>query len=322
MFSTIIFAASAGLADAIAFVRHTAGLPVLIGAGSLLLGLSNCNNGPAPPAPRVVGIQSFGRNDVLGARIDPNGTEVRKVEFQFGRRPSLQHAQAIIWTEGVHQYSVDRNEQTVYSDPPFTGPFRAYYEFEQDWELQEGEIIDYHVLITYRRPGDTTDWKFWGDDHYFVADPPHRQSTRCDLEYRRSSGPLEDHPNMSTEKMQCFAIKIPQMGVPPSEWQVETADFITSWSHQGRLREGDGFCFENDPCYGSHGRLLRNVGENRLHVVLVESPSSARRVIVEPGDELSIRADIAQVSCSKFIDPDEFMRAFCNAQPSSEICTP
>ena len=127
---------------------------------------------------------------------------------------------------------------------------------------------------------------------------------------------------MFTEKMQCFAIKIPQMGAPPSEWPTETAVFRTSWSYQGRLRDGDRFCFEDDPCYGSHGRLLRNVGENRIHVKLVESPTSARRVILEPGDELTIRADIAEVSCSKFMDPEEFMRAFCRMQPSSEVCPP
>ncbi len=117
MFSTIIFTAYAGLAGALAFVRHAGGLPIIICASSLLLLLSNCNNGPAPLTPNVVGIKSLGRNDVLGVLIDPKGTEIQKVEFQFGRRPSLQHAQAIIWTEGVHRYSFVGNEPGAYVVP-------------------------------------------------------------------------------------------------------------------------------------------------------------------------------------------------------------
>lgn len=316
MFTTISFAVRTGFTGAWMIVRRIGALLMATGTGLLLLALSSCNNGPAP---RVVEFQSFGNNDVLQALIDPNGTEVRKVQFEFGRRPSLQHAQAILWTEDVDGYRVDRNEYIVGADPPFTGSFRANYMFEQEWQLEDGEIVDYHVLIHYRRPGDTTDWKYWGRDQYFVAHPtPERPSNRCDLEYRRSTGPLEEDANMPTESMHCFAIKMPEPGVPPAEWRTFEAVFITGWSHQGVLRDWDTPCSQFEPCYGSHGRLLRNVGVNRLHIEVVEP--ILRRIRMEPGEEVSIRADISKVTCEKIIDPDEFLRAFCRGQPTSEIC--
>lgn len=284
----------------------------LIGVSVLSIVLTNCDK--TGPVPRIESLSADVGPHTLRARINPNGTVITKVQYELGRRPSLEHAKAILWTENASQHVVKIGNDLGLTGPPLSDPFEAWYHFYHDWYLTPGEVIDYHVVVTYKRPGELSVRKLWSADKSVTIGQDYAQGTQCQLDYRRSTGPLEEDPNMAIETMKCYAIKQPEDGKSPNEWPIIKAVFDT-FGHWGALRTSSEICTSSQSCYGSHGRWFKNMGRNTLNIKVGDEVFA-----LLPDEERSVRGDIKEAWCEKFVDPEAIRRAICSSVPDESIC--
>ncbi|MDM7914172.1 MAG: hypothetical protein QUU85_02750 [Candidatus Eisenbacteria bacterium] len=147
------------LAAAVALLVVLAGCPSDRPAFTLLDELERSTSG----GPRVV------------AEIDPKQTTVTALQVEWGRRPSLQNTQHILYTE-VPPAGFTFTPGGL----PRTEPFRVEYRFPppNQWggnALQPGEIVDWQIRVTHTsdKPGE---YYFWSQRRSFevtgAAPPP------------------------------------------------------------------------------------------------------------------------------------------------------
>lgn len=145
-----------------------------------LLGLG-CDGEPVPRVRTFnplthdlpVGITKY-----IRAFVDPEETFVLNVEITSGKRPSLEHA---VFIQGP-----------IVLDPGSAGPqgsetvepFQVRGDVPSTSEMEEGGVVDYHVSVTYRRPGETESRAFTTSRQFFLIGPP--QGSRIQLEPGRT----------------------------------------------------------------------------------------------------------------------------------------
>ncbi len=132
------------------------------------------------PVPRVMTFNPLthdlpvGITKYIRAFVDPEETFVLNVEITAGKRPSLEHA---VFIQGP-----------IVLDPGSAGPqgsetvqpFQIRGDVPSTSEMEEGGVVDYHVSVTYRRPGETESHTFTTSRKFFLIGPP--QGSRIQLE--------------------------------------------------------------------------------------------------------------------------------------------
>jgi hypothetical protein len=241
---------------------------------------------------------------------------VTRIIAEYGIRPSFGHAPAVFWT-GTNILST-ASEQTGNVVVPFPtqATFDAKFMIGRDFPLFDGKVIDVQFKAFYRRPNSAAELAFWSQRKSFAAFGRVGGTDKCVLRYRRSTGALESEANMPEEQVTNHYFQIPVLGESPV-WG--SSSFLSGWEHEGQVRQSFQDCSTAQPCYGAHGRVLSNVGRNKINVTLNRTVGH-RYEHLDPGDSVEVHEDIASVSCERYVDPDSVINVLCRKAP--EACAP
>ncbi len=266
--------------------------------------------------PKIGPLEADSQIGHVFAVIDPDETEVTRIEAEFGVRPTFEHAPALFWRSGNILLTSPEAETSV--SLPLRSPFDAKFMIGRDYLLFDKQVVDVRFKVLYRRNGD--ELAFWSERKSFAARGAVGDTDLCVLRYRRASGPLEEQPNMPEEQVTTHHFLVPAPGGGPSDLVAAQIQFRSGWEFSGRLRQSFLDCTVDQPCYGAHARELKNVGRNTINVTL-NRPIGQRFEHLNPGDSVAVHEDIASISCERETASEEdVLSALCRAAPEEPAC--
>ena len=132
----------------------------------LLIGWIGISCDPGVDIPEIVEMLDPGpwrtdRDMGVGIRVKRQNANIARVEVEYGRRPSLEHAVSfneLQQGEAVGAESEDRIQ--TYSAELFGSR-----------HFEEGEVVDYHFVVTYTRAQSDTELKLWSQNQSIVVGP-------------------------------------------------------------------------------------------------------------------------------------------------------